>query len=495
MPYLEPNNLSVTRRDALLRWSSGITCALALFVASARVYGQAPPPPVPAEYQNLASALQSNLSTFTRSMQSSWSGARSNVVYSAQLRTASSNESSTLLKPQHQARVDAELQALQALGVNAVTVHIDFPLLYAPYYANASEYEQYAQFYVQLAQEVRARGLKLIVETQLMKFSGPQLSYAQGLSWTNYQAGRAQTAVNVARLLNPDYMVVITEPDTELSFSRQAPVGTISGSVQMLTGILAALKQAGLSNVPVGAGVGTWMNSYNLWMSAYAALPVTFLDMHVYPTNRSFLSNALAIADIARHAGKSVTLSEAWLQKVSDSELSGNVMATDSRNCFGYWAPLDAEFLQAMVMMANYKQFAFISPFWTTYYFAYSSTTESDAEQQGAEANTVGAFTSTGLAYENALLPSPDKSAPQPPAAPAVTKSTHSIQLNWKADSDNVGVAGYNVLRDGTAIGRTYSTSYADTSAMQGTISYSISAFDAAGNASITSPPAQVRRP
>ncbi len=448
---------------------------------------------MPPEYQNLANALHSNISNFTTSIQATWNGVRSPVLYSAQLRTASSNEGSALIDPAHQPRVDAELAALQALGVNAVTVHIDFPLFYEPYYGGSSDLQLYEQFYMELASEVRARGLKLIVETQLMKFSAPQLNYAKSLSWTEYQAGRAQNAVTVARVLNPDYMVVITEPDTEESFSGQAQVSTIPGSVQMLTTILNALKQAGQSHIPVGAGVGTWMNSYSAWMNAYATTPVAFLDLHVYPTNRTYLQNALTIADIAHRAGKSVTMSEAWLQKVGDSELSGNVMATDSRNPFAYWSPLDSEFLRAMVLMANYKQFTFISPFWTSYYYAYSSTSETDSAEQASVANSVGAFTPTGLAYELSILSAPDKTAPLTPAAPTARSSQAAVQLSWKADSDNVGVAGYTVIRSGKPLANTSTTSFADSGAPAGSISYSITAFDAAGNTSPTSASIQVR--
>ena len=58
-----------------------------------------------------------------------------------------------------------------------------------------------------------------------------------------------------------------------------------------------------------------------------------------------------------------------------------------------------------------------------------------------------------------------------------------SILLRWTASTDNVGVAGYNVYRNGTKIGTSATTSYVDPTAVAGTTySYTVTAYDAAGN-------------
>jgi chitodextrinase len=71
--------------------------------------------------------------------------------------------------------------------------------------------------------------------------------------------------------------------------------------------------------------------------------------------------------------------------------------------------------------------------------------------------------------------------------------SNGEVDLSWNSATDNVAVAGYTVYRSGTAIGTTSGStvSYADTAAGHGfTYSYTVDAFDAAGNHSAVSVPA-----
>ena len=80
----------------------------------------------------------------------------------------------------------------------------------------------------------------------------------------------------------------------------------------------------------------------------------------------------------------------------------------------------------------------------------------------------------------------------QPPSAPqglAVTGSSQtSISVSWNASTDNVGVSGYDLYRNGTSIGTTSATSRTFSSLTCGT-SYTlgVDAFDAAGNKSAAS--------
>ena len=80
--------------------------------------------------------------------------------------------------------------------------------------------------------------------------------------------------------------------------------------------------------------------------------------------------------------------------------------------------------------------------------------------------------------------PPPDTSAPTAPGALTATTKPGEADLAWTASTDNVAVAGYTVSRDGVVIDRTYTPAYADTAATVGTHTYSVTAFDAAGNVS-----------
>jgi len=85
-----------------------------------------------------------------------------------------------------------------------------------------------------------------------------------------------------------------------------------------------------------------------------------------------------------------------------------------------------------------------------------------------------------------------------PPSLVAGVVDASSARLIWTASTDNVGVAGYQVLRNGALVGTIYSTttSFTDTSLPSGTShSYTVAAFDAAGNVSANSRTVSVTTP
>jgi chitodextrinase len=82
----------------------------------------------------------------------------------------------------------------------------------------------------------------------------------------------------------------------------------------------------------------------------------------------------------------------------------------------------------------------------------------------------------------------------QPPSTPtnlvASSVTQTGLTLSWTASNDNVGVVGYDVLRNGTKIGSTTATTSPQTSLSCGTsYTQAVVAFDAAGN---RSQPAQI---
>ena len=79
-----------------------------------------------------------------------------------------------------------------------------------------------------------------------------------------------------------------------------------------------------------------------------------------------------------------------------------------------------------------------------------------------------------------------DTQAPTTPAGlTAGTTTATSAALMWSAATDNVGVAGYDILRDGTAVATSTTPSYTDNGLTPDTsYSYAVRARDAAGNLS-----------
>ncbi len=80
----------------------------------------------------------------------------------------------------------------------------------------------------------------------------------------------------------------------------------------------------------------------------------------------------------------------------------------------------------------------------------------------------------------------------EPPTVPtnlnAQARSSSEIELTWTASTDNIGIAGYYIYRDGAEIATSATSGYLDTGLdAQTTYSYEVSAFDEAGNVSANS--------
>ncbi len=76
-----------------------------------------------------------------------------------------------------------------------------------------------------------------------------------------------------------------------------------------------------------------------------------------------------------------------------------------------------------------------------------------------------------------------------PPSAPtnltATAVSSSQINLSWTASTDNLGVTGYRIFRNGAEIATTANTAYSNTGLQANTTyTYQVSAYDAAGNQS-----------
>ncbi len=82
-----------------------------------------------------------------------------------------------------------------------------------------------------------------------------------------------------------------------------------------------------------------------------------------------------------------------------------------------------------------------------------------------------------------------DTTAPTAPTALTGTVSGTSVVLGWTASSDDVGVTGYVVLRNGSPVATSPTPGYTDSGLAAGTTySYAVTARDAAGNVSAASP-------
>ena len=103
---------------------------------------------------------------------------------------------------------------------------------------------------------------------------------------------------------------------------------------------------------------------------------------------------------------------------------------------------------------------------------------------------TAGASAGGALVAPVVVQPgAPDAQAPSIPQNLRTTPtSPNAVSLVWNAATDNVGVTGYKVFRNGTQISTSQGASYSDTGLATSTLyTYTVSAYDAAGNNSAQS--------
>ena len=115
-------------------------------------------------------------------------------------------------------------------------------------------------------------------------------------------------------------------------------------------------------------------------------------------------------------------------------------------------------------------------------------------------AESLNNYIRAGFGITSSTTPTTPTADTTPPSVPtglaATAASGTQVNLSWTGSIDNVGVKGYKVFRNGAQVGTTANTSYQDTSTSAGTTySYTVSAYDAAGNTSAQSSSVSVTTP
>ena len=113
----------------------------------------------------------------------------------------------------------------------------------------------------------------------------------------------------------------------------------------------------------------------------------------------------------------------------------------------------------------------------TTYSY---TVTARDAAGNVSAASSVASATTLAMA---------DTQAPTAPANPsAIALNNASVLITWDPATDNVGITGYDIYRNGALVGSTMTDSFTDTGLAAATAySYVVKAKDAAGNVSVAS--------
>src|SRR6185503_9181296 len=118
-----------------------------------------------------------------------------------------------------------------------------------------------------------------------------------------------------------------------------------------------------------------------------------------------------------------------------------------------------------------------------------SSFSDGGLDEATTHTYTISAYDASGnksAQSTSVTVQTMDITAPtRPTALDAVAKTSSSIDLTWVPSLDNLAVAGYKIYRDGAQIGTSPTSTFSSTGLLEArTYSYTVAAYDAAGNTS-----------
>ena len=375
--------------------------------------------------------MQGYIGTFdTATLSPGWHGTKSSTAFGTELLAANDNISlKGILAPDALSKVQLELDGLAKLGVQFVTVGVSFPILYQPFYQynnDTQDYQSVLNFYLSVMSEIRQRGMKVLIESTVVfpnyATDLPLNAYYGSLSTSQFAAGRAQTAQVVAQQLQPDWLNLGSEPDTESELVGLPAEYTPQQWATEISTIVAQLRSAGIKGKPlVGAGCGAWQQNGSDYVQALLPTGIDYFDMHTFAVNMGYLNDALTYVNMAMAAGKGAAISETWEHKLTDAQLQGKseygiinaFAASQPYNSYSFWATQDAEYLGEIIDFAHWKQLLYVSPFDSALFFAnvsYNQTSSLSAAELNAaevkaesEALSAGTLSPLGRWYAAAI--------------------------------------------------------------------------------------------
>ena len=97
---------------------------------------------------------------------------------------------------------------------------------------------------------------------------------------------------------------------------------------------------------------------------------IDVINVHVYPIYGSYLSVLTQIGQLSVQYNKPINIDEMWLHKSVSTE--GPLFASDAnirvRNYYGFWIPLDDEFMDVMAKYAQIYNVTYMSPFEVSFF-------------------------------------------------------------------------------------------------------------------------------
>jgi len=328
--------------------------------------------------------------------------------------------------------------------------------------------------------------------------TGPSLTaapYAYTWNTTTFSAGNhsitavatdgaGNSATTAAVSVKVDNTVPDTTPPT-VAISAPASGSTVSGTVSVTANASDNVSVASVQFQLDGANVG----------ALDVASPYSYSWSTSTASNGSHTLRAIAkdaAGNSATSAAVTVTVSNTTTDTTpptvsvsapaNGATVSGTVSVTANAS-----DNVGVASVQFQLDGANVGSLDTTSP----YSFSWNTTTASNGSHtlRAIAKDAAGNSTTSASVTVTVSNGTPDTTPPSVPTGlSASAASSSQINLSWTASTDNVGVTGYNINRGGSKIGTSTGTTYQDGGLLPSTsYSYTVSAFDAAGNTSAQS--------
>jgi hypothetical protein len=343
------------------------SACLALLVCSGALAEQ--PSATPKKYRALYAELDSALTAFEQRLPQAPDATLSHAAVLASTRCTSSEE---MLSPARREALALELTALRNAGADAAVLELCYPLLTPAFH----DPQPYLEHFANVANEVRLRGLKLVVRHTLLPVSAanPVLQrYWSRLSRQRFFDERYEEAKSILYALRPDYLTLQADRGAQPSGNRLSP----RDWARLMRSTAERLRQeAGRGDTLLGAGLGAAADTALLDALA-TTRELDYLDLQLYPVwwgGQDQLQRLLEWPARIRAADpdRRVIVSETWLRKAGKGE-QGKVSEEllMARESFAFWAPLDQRYLLLLGRAARSQRIELVGITHTQQLFAY----------------------------------------------------------------------------------------------------------------------------
>ena len=329
-----------------------------------------PPENVPSKYSQLYAYLEQILDAqLSKTANTAVAKAPFRPIYSVELLVANSNRGPILLRPETLTAVRVSLDRFKSMGVQCVKFALHYPLL-RPDFPNA---QKYLTFYKEVVKEAHSRGIMVMPHLTVM-FSdtpfSPFKNLYRGLTLASFKEEFRDMVHLVVRELEPDYLGMLSEPDTHARLTGLTELNDPKTMVELVRFILKDLERG---RTLIGAGSGSW-SPLDFARALADQTDLDFISIHIYPINGPMSPNAGEMARIAHSSGKKAIIDESWLYKVIRPGGGNNVAATSEifrRDVYSFWQPLDIKFMRMIFQMAEEEKISLVSFFWSGCFFSY----------------------------------------------------------------------------------------------------------------------------